>query len=165
LDVFEAIRNRRSIRRYKAEPVPDEKVTRVLEAARLAPSASNRQEYKFIIVRDKETKEKLVPAAAGQGFLAEADTVIAGCAMNPERRWHAEDVTIAIDHMTLAAYALGLGTCWIGAFEEEAVKSILGVPEDIRVVMLLTLGVPAEEGRLRPRKSVEELVCYDRWQD
>jgi len=142
LDVFEAIEKRRSIRKYRPEPVPVEKLLRVLEAARLAPSAGNRQEYRFIVVRDKETKERLVHAAAEQGFVGEADVVIVGCATNIERKWYEVDVAIAIDHMTLAAHAEGLGTCWIGAFEEDAVKSILGIPEDVRAVMLLTLGVP-----------------------
>jgi len=165
VDVFEAIAKRRSIRKYVPIDIPEDKLQRVLEAARQAPSAGNRQQYKFIVVKDKDIKQRLVHAAADQGFVGQAGVVIVGCATDPERKWHAVDVAIAIDHMTLAAYAEGLGTCWIGAFEEEAVKSILGIPEGIRAVILLTLGVPADEGRVRPRKSLEELVCYDRWQD
>ncbi len=165
MDVFEAIAKRRSIRKYVPHPVPEEKLQRVLEAAQAAPSASNRQEYRFIIVRDQEKKERLVRAASDQGFLAEAGLVIAACATDPSRRWHAVDVAIAIDHMTLAAAAEGLGTCWIGAFDEEAVKSILGVPENVKVVMLLTLGIPAEEGRPRRRKDLAELFVEDEWRD
>jgi nitroreductase len=165
VDLFEGITKRRSIRKYVTLPVPEDKLQKVLEAAQKAPSAGNRQEYKFIIVRDEATRQRLVRAAADQGFLAEAGVVVVGCATNIDRKWHAVDVAIAIDHMTLAAHALGLGTCWIGAFEEEAVKSILGIPEGVRAVMLMTLGLPAEEGRVRPRKSLEELVCYDKWQD
>lgn len=165
MDVFEAVAKRRSIRKYVEIDVPEDKLRLVLEAAQKAPSAGNRQEYRFIVVRDAETRERLVHAAADQGFLAEAGVVVVGCATNTERKWHAVDVAIAIDHMTLVACAQGLGTCWIGAFDEDAVKSILGIPQSVRAVMLLTLGVPAEEGRLRPRKALEELVCYERWQD
>lgn len=165
MDLFEAITKRRSIRKYVDIAVPEDKLNRVLEAAQKAPSAGNRQEYRFIVVRDEGARQRLMRAAADQGFVAEAGVVVVGCATNPERKWHAVDVAIAIDHMTLVAHALGLGTCWIGAFEEDAVKSILGIPEGIRVVMVMTLGLPAEEGRLRPRKSLEELVCYDKWHD
>ena len=126
MDVFDALARRRSIRKYVALPVPEDKLQKVLQAAQAAPSASNRQEYKFIVVRDQETRERLVHAASDQGFLAEAGVVIVACATDPSHRWHAVDVAIAIDHMTLAAVAEGLGTCWIGAFEEGAVKSILG---------------------------------------
>jgi nitroreductase len=165
MDVFDAIAKRRSIRKYHRVPVPEDKLRRVLEAAQAAPSASNRQELRFIVVRDQATRELLVRAAADQGFLADAGVVIVGCATDASRRWHAVDAAIAIDHMTLAATALGLGTCWIGAFEEGAVKSIVGVPENVKVVMLLALGVPADEGRPRARKSLDDLVVYDRWVD
>jgi nitroreductase len=164
VDVFEAIAKRRSIRKYIDLAVPEEKLMRILEAAQKAPSAGNRQEYRFIVVRDPETKKRLVGAAADQGFVAEAGVVIAACATNVDRKWHAVDVAIAIDHMTLAAHAEGLGTCWIGAFEEDAVKDILEVPDKVRVVMLLALGYPGEEGRIRPRKSLDELICYEKWQ-
>lgn len=165
MDVFEAIAGRRSIRSYVPMPVPEEKLRRVLEAAQKAPSASNRQEYRFIVVTDEETKKRLAEAASQQAFVGEAGAVIVACATNPERRWHAVDVAIAIDHMTLAAYAEGLGTCWIGAFDEEAVKPIVGVPGNVKVVMLLTVGIPADKGRVRPRKSLEDLVCYERWEE
>jgi nitroreductase len=165
VEVFEAIGKRRSIRKYVPIPVPEDKLQRVLQAAQAAPSASNRQEYRFIVVKDQETRQRLVHASSDQGFLAEAGVVIVACATDPSRKWHAVDIAIAIDHMTLAAVAEGLGTCWIGAFEEGAVKSILGIPDSVRATMLLTLGVPAEEGRPRRRKSLEELVTQDRWQE
>jgi len=165
VDVFEVIAKRRSIRKYVPLPVPFEKLQKVLGAAQAAPSASNRQEYKLIVVTDQETKERLVHAASDQGFLAEAGAVLVACATDTSRRWHAIDAAIAVDHMTLAAAAEGLGTCWIGAFDEGAVKSILGVPEAVKVVMLLTLGVPAEEGRPRRHKTLDELVINEKWQD
>lgn len=164
MEVLEAIVKRRSIRKYVPLPVPEEKLQRVLQAAQAAPSASNRQEYRFIVVKDQETRNRLVHAAADQGFLAEAGVVIVACATDPSRRWHAVDIAIAIDHMTLVAAAEGLGTCWIGAFEEEAVKSLLGIPEGVRATLLLVLGVPAEEGRPRRRKSLDELVMAEKWE-
>lgn len=144
MDVFEAIKNRRSIRGYKDEPVPEEALSQVLEAARLAPSAANRQEYKFIVVKDEATRKALVPACNNQKFVGEAAVVIVGCATNPERKYARVDVAIAMDHMTLAAHALGLGTCWIGAFSEEEVKKLLGIPEEVSVVCLLPLGHPGK---------------------
>jgi nitroreductase len=165
VEVFEAIAKRRSIRKYVPLPVPEDKLQRVLQAAQAAPSASNRQEYKFIVVKDQETRERLVHAASDQGFLAEAGVVIVACATDPSRKWHAVDIAIAIDHMTLAAVTEGLGTCWIGAFEEGAVKSILGIPDNVRATMLLVLGIPAEEGRPRRRKSLGELLMQDKWQE
>jgi nitroreductase len=163
VDVFEAIRTRRSIRAYKNEPVPTESLDKVLEAARIAPSAGNRQEYKFVVVQDENIKQSLVPACNNQGFVGEAGVIIVGCATNPSRRYSAVDVAIAMDHMTLAAASLGLGTCWIGAFSEEKVKEILGRPDQAQVVCILPLGIPAKEGTMRTRKSKEELFSKDRW--
>jgi len=164
MDIFEAIANRRSIRAYKNEPVPAESLEKVLEAARLAPTAANRQEFKFIVVTDEATRKALVPACNNQAFVGQAGVVIVACATNPERRFHAVDVAIAVDHMTLAAHALGLGTCWIGAFSEEKVKELLGIPEEVKVVILLPVGIPAKEGVMRPRKPKEELFVKDKWQ-
>lgn len=163
MDVFEAIANRRSVRSYENKPVPAESLEKVLEAARIAPSASNRQEYKFIVVTDEATRKALVPACNNQGFVGDAGAVVAACATNPERRFHAVDVAIAVDHMTLAAHALGLGTCWIGAFSEDMVKEALGIPESAKVVCLLPIGIPAKAGVMRTRKSKGELFSPDRW--
>lgn len=163
MDLFEAIAKRRSIRAYKNEPVPEEALTKILEAARIAPSAGNRQEYRFIVVKDEATRKALVPACNNQTFVGDAAVVIVGCAANPSRRYSPVDVAIALDHMTLAAAALSLGTCWIGAFSEEKVKEILGIPEGVTVWCLLPVGVPAAETAPRPRKSMEELYSVDRW--
>lgn len=163
MEVFEAIKTRRSIRKYKEVPVPKEKLLKVLEAARIAPSAGNRQEWKFVVVTDKETKSKLVEACRGQAFVGQAGAVIVACATDPSRKWHMVDAAIAVDHMTLVAHEEGLGTCWIGAYEEDKVKEILGIPENIRVVVLLPVGVPDMEGVPRPRKTLEEIVAWERW--
>ncbi|MGQ9628877.1 MAG: nitroreductase family protein [bacterium] len=169
MDVREAIRMRRSIRAFQDRPVEEEKLRSVLEAGRLAPSASNRQDWKFIVVRDKATREKLARAANNQKFVGEAPVVIVACGTNPTRVMsggqHAcpVDLSIAVDHMTLQAVEEGLGTCWIGAFNAEAVRKILGIPEEVAVVHILPLGYPAQQPPPRPRKPFEEVVSFERW--
>jgi nitroreductase len=163
MDVLQCIANRRSIREYRDQPVPEEALGKVLEAARLAPSASNWQDYRFIVVRDKQTRRALVPVCSNQSFVGEAGVVIAACATKPRRVYASVDVAIAVDHMTLAAASLGLGTCWIGAFSHKRVKQILGTPDGVSIVCLLTLGIPASPGIPTGRKPPETLFTYERW--
>ena len=169
MDVLEAIKARRSVRSYDERDVEEDKLRQVLEAGRLAPSASNRQEWRFVAVRDSELRKKLVAAAHGQVFVGEAPVVIAACAVRSDHLMpcghpsHLVDVAIAIDHMTLAARELGLGTCWIGAFDPDQVRGILGIPDDVEVIELLPLGYPTEWPQARPRKSFDEAVCFDSW--
>ena len=121
------------------------------------------------MVIDKNLKEKLVTACKSQKFVGEASVVIVGCATNPNYKMgngeysYALDLAIAMDHMSLEATSLGLGTCWIGAFYQEQVKEILNVPEDVRIVSLLTLGYPKELGPKTGRKPLSEIVCYDKY--
>jgi len=171
LDVYEAIRKRKSVRRYKDKDVEQEKLMKILEAARLAPSAANKQEWRFVVVRDKEKRQKLSEAARGQKFVAEAPVVIACCAetdnheMTCGQLCYPIDVSIAIDHMTLIAVEEELGTCWIGAFYEDKVKNILNIPANIRVVELLTLGYPIDGSiKEKSRLSLEKIVKWDSWQ-
>jgi len=169
MDVFDVIRSRRSIRKYRNESVEEDKLNRILEAGRLAPSANNRQEWRFVIVRDDDIREKLSKAACQQWFVGEAPVVIACCSVEDDRIMtcghpaYAIDVAIAIDHMTLAAAGLNLGTCWIGAFHEDEVRNILGIPQSVRVVEMLTLGYPDEDPRPRPRKRLDEIVHWNNW--
>jgi nitroreductase len=169
MDVFEAIRSRRSIRRYAGRPMEEDAIGQVLEAARLAPSANNHQEWRFIVVREPEARMRLSIAAKGQGFVGEAPVVIACCAVESQHVMtcgqfaYAIDLAIAVDHMTIAAAALGLGTCWVGAFYEDKVREVLGIPGDVRVVALLTLGYPAEKPSPRPRKNLKDIVCHEKW--
>ncbi|MFC2005547.1 nitroreductase family protein [Chloroflexota bacterium] len=168
MELTEAIKKRKSIRDYEDVPVPEEKLRKVLEAARLAPSASNRQRWKFIIVREGERREELVRATGGrQPHIAKAPVIIAAVATMP---WYvmrsgvpayAVDLAIAVDHMALAATDEGLGSCWIGGFPQEEVRGILKVPEDYRVVVLLALGFSKEPGRPKVRKSIDDIVCYE----
>lgn len=167
MDVYSAMRERRSVRAYRPDPVPEEALRRMLEAARLAPSAKNLQPWKLVVVRDPERRRRLAEAAYGQDFVAEAPVVIAAVALDPERVMrcgvpsYAVDVAIAVDHLTLAAVQEGLGTCWIGSFSQEEVRRVLGVPERYRVVALLPVGYPADEPLPKWRKGLDELVCYE----
>ncbi|MCP2620340.1 nitroreductase family protein [Candidatus Aminicenantes bacterium AC-334-K16] len=171
MNILEAIQNRRSIRKYKQDDLPEEVLHRILEAGRLAPSGKNFQPWKFIIVRDEKLRRQLAEASARQYFMAEAPVIIVACGFPEEsyarmgrymKSW-VVDVAIALEHMMLQATAEGLGTCWIGAFEEKEVKEILGVPEEVRVLALTPLGYPAEEPPPRARKPLEKIVSYDRY--
>jgi nitroreductase len=170
MDLFEAIEKRRSVRKFKPDQVKEENLKRILEAGRLAPSGGNRQPWYFIVVRDLETKNALAIASNDQKFVAEADTVIVALgdsgvypkkATSSTRILHKQDPMIAIEHMVLASTALGYGTCWIGAFSEAEIKKILKVPENVTVVALLPVGVPAESPPPRPRKPFDEIFFRD----
>jgi nitroreductase len=171
LDFHDAVQKRLSVRSYKPDPIPEDSLNRILEAGRLAPSAKNCQPWKFIIVKDPEVKNALVPACRGQSFIAEAPVVICACALSDMAwkgmggYWTAEavDVTIALEHMILAAAAEGLGTCWIGAYTEAEVKKVLAIPDNVKPIALTPLGYPARESKPRPRKPLSEIVCYDKF--
>lgn len=170
MDVYEAVRIRKSVRSFLDKPVEKDMLKRVLEAARLAPSAGNRQEWRFVIVTDQEKRHRLAEEAAGQRFIAQAPVVIAACAqpdgkiMRCGQACYPIDVAIAIDHLTLAAAAEGLGTCWIGSFDPLVVRAILGIPEDIVVVELLPMGYPADPKPIKKsRLPMETIVRYDSW--
>jgi nitroreductase len=167
MDVHEAIKNRYSCRSYKAEPVPEEKLKKVLEAARLAPSAHNEQEWKFVVVKNVEKRKKLAEAALNQDFVGEAPVVIVAVALEPEEVMssgapnYALDLAIAVDHMTLQAAEEGLGTCWVGALNQEKVKKVLNIPEECKVVVLMPLGFPADKPGPKSRKSLKEITSED----
>jgi nitroreductase len=169
MNVMEAIRTRQSIRCYQDKPVEEEKLQQVLEAGRLAPSSANRQEWRFVVVRDAGTRIKLMSAAKNQPFVGQAPVIIACCAQTDKHvmtcgeMCYSIDVAIAVDHITLAAWELGLGTCWIGAFYADQVREILGIPEDMPVVELLTLGYPAKVPPKTDRLPMEQIVHWDRW--
>ncbi|WP_077368160.1 nitroreductase family protein [Anaerosalibacter sp. Marseille-P3206] len=169
MDVLSAIKGRRSIRKYSSEPVEDEKLLKVLEAARLSPSARNVQEWKFIVVKDQETREKLTNEAICQPFVGEAPIILVCCGketsglMKCGQPRYTIDVSIATAYMVLEAYELGLGTCWLGSFDENKVKEILDIPQEVRVVAMTPLGYPSESPTQRPRKSLEEIISYDKY--
>jgi len=170
MDVFTAISQRRSVRAYKAVEVEEEKLKKILEAARLSPSASNRQDWKFIVVKNKETKKKLAKAAFGQSFIGEAPVVIVACGTEPKaimacgQPAYTVDVSIACTFMILLAHELGFGTCWIGAFKEDEVKKILKIPESVRVVAMIPLGYPDEDPSQRSRKGLDQIICSEKFE-
>jgi len=162
MEFMDVVGRRRSIRRYKPDPVPDPVLEQVLEAARLAPSAGNRQPWHFIVVKDPETRQRLGIAS----WAAEAPVVIVGCA-DPETSpmWHIVDLTIAFEHLVLAAANFELGTCWWPprpGFDEH-IKEVLGIPEHMKVVAVTPLGYPAETLGPKARKSLSEIVHYDKF--
>ena len=169
LELIEAIRERRSIRAYKNAPVEREKLLKILDAGRLAPSSRNQQEWKFVVVQNKEKIEKLYHACREQEFVREAPIIIAACGTTTDyimrcgQYAYPIDVSIALTHMILRAVDLGLGTCWLGSFNENKVKTILEIPEKIRVVGVLTLGYPSFQSQPKSRKPLENIVCYDKW--
>ena len=171
MDVHTAIKHRRSTRKYLSDPVQPDKLLRIIEAARLAPSSMNRQEWRFVVVTDPLLKSELVAAARGQHFVCEAPVVIAACATGTEyimrcgQPAYVIDVAIALTQMNLQAVEEGLGCCWIGSFYEDQVRRILRVPEEIRVVELMTLGYPAEQPSAKSRLAIDEIAFVDYWSE
>jgi len=167
MNVHEAIKTRRAVRSYKPDPVPEESLKKILEAARLAPSAKNKQDWKFIVVKDLEKRKQLSKAARNQEFIAQAPIVIVGVALDPdyimgsEVPGYAVDLAIAMEHIALAAVEEGLGTCWVGGFYQEEVKQVLKIPEKYKVVILMPLGFPADKPVPKSRKNLEEIICYE----
>jgi len=162
MDVLQAIKARRSVRRYKPDPIPEDMLLKVLEAARLAPSAGNRQPWKFIVIRD-EKRIELARAANNQGFVGEAPVVITVLGDPNASRWYKQDPMIATEHVCLEATELGLGTCWVGAFNEQEVKRILKIPEELSVICLIPLGYPSENPQSRDRKKLGELFFKEEY--
>ena len=168
MNVFEAIKTRRSVRKYKPQPIPEDHLKQIMTAAQLAPSAGNRQPWRFILVKNPDTKKQLGAAARNQTWISDAGVIVAALAMdkkNPEisERWAERDVMTAVEHMVLAAWELGYGTCWIGAFNEDQVKELLKVPREMTVINLLPIGVPDQTPEPKGRKTIEELFHLDRY--
>ena len=168
MDLYEAIRKRYSCRSYNSKPIEREKLEKVLEAARLAPSAKNLQDWRFIIVTDEQKRKELAIAANEQMFIATAPAIIVGCSncdqvMRCGQSIAPIDVAIAMEHIALAATAEGLATCWIGSFYPEKVKKVLDIPKEIEVVELMPIGYPADKETHRPRENIEKIVSYEKW--
>jgi len=158
MSLLDVILSRRSIRRYENKEIPKDVLDKIVEAGRQAPSAANRQPYRFVIVTDSEIKKEL--KGRFSRFLKDAPVVIVGCA-NPKAlltgKWATVDTTIALENMALAAWSLGVGSCWIGSFNEEKTKELLKIPEDWKVVALVTFGYAAEQPKPRKKKPTNEL--------
>jgi nitroreductase len=169
MDVFEAIHQRKSVRAYEQMPISVEVLSRILEAGRIAPSAGNRQPWHFIVVNDSEKRKELSKGTFAK-FLTEAPTVIVGCGdSEASKRWYPVDVSIAMENMVLAATGEGLGTCWVGSFNEESVKKLLEIPDKYRIVSLLAIGYIRERfdaaqkilQLVSKRKTLKEITSLD----
>ncbi len=172
MEVFEAIQKRKSIRSYESTPIPSEKFNKILEAARLAPSAGNIQPWRFIVVLDQHKKRTIAKGCRFGHFLDESPAVIVGCGdQKASPRWHAIDTCIAMENLVLAATGEGFGTCWIGSFNEKAIREMLRIPNRLKVVALLALGYPREKLNItaklahfmRPRKKLERIVYLEEY--
>jgi nitroreductase len=172
MDLYTAVRTRYSARKFTSRPIAEETLRRMLDAARLAPSARNGQEWRFVIVRDAARRGALQEASFGQRQVGAAPIVIAACAetdgrvMSCGQPAYPIDVAIAVDHLTLAATAEGLGSCWICRFDEARAKRALAIPDvpTIRVVALLPIGYPADSAPARKQRlALEEIVRDEQW--
>ena len=173
MDLYQAIQNRSSIRKYQPDPVPNDILLKILEAARAAPSWANKQCWRFLVVKDAERKKELA-ASLPEGnpatkAVAAAPVVVVACA-DPKASGHVEgkdyyllDVGIAMQQLVLAAFAEGLGTCWVAWMDEDAIRKACNVPEDFRVVALTPVGFPAKEARSIPRKDLSEIAFAETW--
>jgi nitroreductase len=179
MEVLEAIRTRRSIRKYTADPIDDKTLETVLEAARQAPSWANSQCWHFVVVRDGETKSKLSDTLnetnPARNAICNAPLVIVACAemgkaghkdgevVTDKGDWFMFDVALSMQNLVLAAHSLGLGTVYVGRFDAGKAARTLSVPEGYRVVAMTPLGYPAETKEPRPRRELGEIVHYDKW--
>lgn len=161
MSLLDVIFSRRSVRRYKSAPVPDEVLHNILEAGRLAPSADNAQPWHFIVVTDSKIKHEL-SKGPWRRFIKDSAFTIVGCGYKRDK-WSTVDVAIALENMVLAAEAQGVGSCWIGAFEEEDVKELLDIPDDLKVVALVSFGYPAEKPSSQGKKSLKEIIHYNKF--
>lgn len=169
MDFSELVTARYSVRAYKPDAVPKETLRQVLDAARMAPTAANRQAFQLVVIH-VAGREAELQTIYGREWFTQAPLVICACGL-PEENWvrrdgknyNDVDVAIVMDHLTLAAADLGLGTCWIGAFDPDAAREVLGLPEGVEPVAFTPLGVPADSPRPKQRKALDELVRYERW--
>jgi len=169
MSVYDTIKSRASIRRYRARAIREEELKTILDSARLAQSADNKQPWEFVVIRDRSTLKAMVRMAGFQMFVGKAAVVVV-CIANPSAcggvgtlASYLVDSAIATENMALTAWELGIGSCWIGAYNEIEIRKLLGVPNRLRIVSLLTLGYPDERPGIKRRKALEEIVHYERY--
>jgi nitroreductase len=178
--MIKPIELRRSVRKYLDKPIADEIILKLLESARIAPSANNSQPWHFIVIKDRAIREKIVKAANNQKWMLTAPIIIACVAdirarletvampideESPQREVKEiiRDTSIAIEHLVLEATNEGLGTCWIAWFKQNEIRPILSIPNDKYLVSLITVGYPNDEPKARNRKEIKEIIHYDKW--
>jgi len=168
MTVSEAISKRYSCRAYQDRAIEKEKLDKIFEAARLAPSAKNTQDWRFVVVADKQQKQKIAKTTNRAEIFEKAGVIIAACSnsdyvMKCGQAIGPIDVSIALEHIALQATELGLATCWIGSFDAKEVKAILGIPEGVAVIELMALGYPSDKQGKASREAIEKIICYDKW--
>jgi nitroreductase len=171
MEFFDVVLRRRSVRAYRKKDIPDEILLRILESARLAPSASNLQPWKFIIIKDEKNRREIAKICKEKMWIADAPVIIAGVATNPDYRMGSGqpacqiDIATAFAQMSLTAINDSLGVCWIGSFDMETAKRFLRIPEKYPLIGFLTIGYPAETPGPKERKALEDIICHERWSD
>jgi len=165
MSLLDSILTRRSIRRYRKKKIPGEILEKILEAGRQAPSAGNRQPWHFIVITDDEIKQEL-SHGRWNTFVSDSAVTIVGCAYIGDSyslKWSTIDTTIALQNMVIAAWAVGVGSCWVGDFQEEEVKRLLNIPDDWKVISLITFGYSAEQPAARPKKPLNQIINYNKF--
>jgi nitroreductase len=167
MDFLDLVKNRYSVRAYKSIPVEREKLTQILEAARLAPTGANQQSFTLIVIHTagREDELKLI---YNKAWFVQAPVIICACAITTKGQPFREgvgygNVAIVMDHLILAATSIGLGTCWIGAFDPTMARDILGLPEEVKPIIFATIGYPNDKPKPKVRKPIEELIRYEHW--
>jgi len=169
MTVFEAIQKRYSCRAYQDRPVEREKLDKIFESARQAPSAKNLQDWRFVVITDKKRKQQAADCTNQAKAFGQAGAMIAACSVCKDTMRCGQqiapiDVAIALEHIALMATELGLATCWIGSFDTEKVRQVLEIPGNVAIIELMALGYPANGGKQTTREPMKNIVCYDKWQ-
>jgi len=164
MSLIEVVLSRKSIRRYEQKEIPRDVLDKILEAGRQAPSAANKQPWHFIVLTDSKIKRELSKGLFNR-FIKDAPVTVVGCAHKDliAGKWSIVSTTIALQNMVIAAWAMGVGSCWIGDFKEEKVKKLLSIPENWNVGALVSFGYPAEKPHSRKKKSMEEIVGFNKF--
>ena len=165
MSLVDVVLSRRSIRHYEKREIPKDVLDKIFEAGRQAPSAANRQPYHFIVITDNEIKKKLSKGMFNR-FIQDSAITIVGCANINDiltGKWAVVDTSISLQNMVIAAWALGVGSCWIGDFKEDDIKQLLKILDKWKIVALVSFGYPAEQPHQRKKKDIEELVSYNKF--
>lgn len=169
MELLQHIKNRASTRNFREDPVDDEVLRRVLEAGRLAPSAKNRQPWRFVVIRDRGVRQRIQNAAFGQAHVGQAPVIVAACTTNVDYRMpngqlsYPIDISFAVSSMIIQAQAEEVGSCVITTFDEREVKEILTIPYLMKIVMLLLIGYPAEKPLPAEKKAFNQVISFDHW--
>jgi len=169
MTILELIRKRYSCRAYQERKIEQEKLDLIFEAARLAPSAKNAQDWRFVVVTDKGKKEAVAKSTNRPEVFEKAGAIIVACSNSGDVMRCGQaigpiDVSIALEHIALQATELGLGTCWIGSFEPEIVRKAAGIPENVTIIELMAVGYAADKQKEASREAIGKIVCYEKWQ-